>query len=94
MGIQPQVESNSDIVEISGTYNKEGMVSGTKATFCGQTSTFTIDGDLIKGVSDDDSYGSYMCEVSSFDSASAGDSDSQIYCEEDFKWNCLTDICL
>lgn len=93
MGIQPQVESNSDIVEIKGTYNKEGMVSGAKATFCGQTSIFTIDGDIVKGVSDDDSYGSYTCEVSSDGSYSATNSEAQVTCEENFKWNCLTNIC-
>ncbi|OJZ80610.1 glycoside hydrolase family 18 protein [Aspergillus luchuensis CBS 106.47] len=34
---------------IRGTWNQGGMVDGSQATFCDQTSTFTIDGDDIKG---------------------------------------------
>lgn len=30
-------------MEISGTYSEGGIVGGTKAKFCGQTSKFTID---------------------------------------------------
>ncbi|KAK9424886.1 putative chitinase [Seiridium unicorne] len=93
-GIQPQNPDNPDIVQISGTYNKGDMVTGTKAKFCGQTSSFTIDGDNIKGSSGDDSYGSYTCEKSSISSDSYCDSDNMVCCTEDFQWDCLTDICL
>lgn len=92
--IQPQNPDNPDLVEISGTYNEGGMVGGTKAKFCGQTSKFTIDGDDIKGSSSDDMYSVYTCKKSSLASVLYYDSDSMIDCTEDYQWECLTDICL
>lgn len=94
MAVQPLVSSNSDLVQISGTYNKGGMVTGTQAKFCDQTSTFTIDGDLVKGSSSDDSYGTYTCEVSQLGSATADEPSEQLSCTETYQWNCLTNICL
>ncbi|KAJ6079162.1 hypothetical protein N7467_008915 [Penicillium canescens] len=47
------VTTDNEAAYLKGTWNKGGMVDGAKATFCGQTSTFTIDGDNIKGTSSD-----------------------------------------
>lgn len=53
----------------------------------GQTSTYIIDRNVIKGVRDDGTYGSYTCEVSSMGGDSAPDLDTQDTYEEDLKWN-------
>ncbi|KAH2125637.1 hypothetical protein KXW75_003140 [Aspergillus fumigatus] len=54
--------SDEAAVPIKGTWNQNGMVDGSQATFCDQTSTFTIDGDDIKGSSSVSKYGSYVCK--------------------------------
>lgn len=82
---------NDELVQIKGTYNNGGMKSGSKATFCGQTSTFTTSGKLVEGASGD---GDYSCAVSDATRITVYDTDTQITCTEDIQWNCLTDICL
>lgn len=93
MGVQPLVD-DADLVQISGTYNKGGMVSGTKAKFCDQTSTFTIDGKLVDGSSSKGSYGSYTCDVADATVITVHDTDNGVTCSETIKWDCLTDMCL
>ncbi|KAJ5814287.1 uncharacterized protein N7503_001037 [Penicillium pulvis] len=56
---------DSDIILAQGTWNQGGMVDGSKAKFCDQTLTFTVDGDNIKGSSSVSKYGSYFCKKGS-----------------------------
>lgn len=92
-GVQPH-GSGSAPTQISGTYNKKGMVSGTKAKFCDQTSSFTIDGDDVKGSSDDDSYADYTCKATSSVDSEYYDTDNMAKCTKSHQWDCITDICL
>lgn len=93
MAVQPLVD-DAELVQISGTYNKGGMVSGSKAKFCDQTSTFTTDGKLVDGSSSDGSYGSYSCKVAEATVITVRDPDVGTVCSETYKWYCLTDMCL
>ncbi|KAJ6031531.1 hypothetical protein N7540_002263 [Penicillium herquei] len=88
------MDDGSDLVLIKGTWNEGGMVDGSKATFCDQTSTFTIDGDNIKGSSSVSKYGSYVCEKTSLpEDSTFYDSENTVSYEITEVWDCMTDIC-
>ncbi|KAI3006398.1 CAZyme family GH18 [Aspergillus niger] len=81
-------------VPIRGTWNQGGMVDGSQATFCDQTSTFTIDGDDIKGSSSVSKYGSYVCKKAPVPEENTWyDSENTVAFDIEGAWACLTDIC-
>lgn len=81
-------------VPIRGTWNQGGMVDGSQATFCDQTSTFTIDGDDIKGSSSVSKYGSYVCKKAPVPEENTWyDSENTVAYDIEGAWACLTDIC-
>lgn len=85
-----------DFIYVKGTWNSDGEIDGAKATFCGQTSTFTKDGDEIKATSDDSKYGSYVCkEREGTLAGSNGSFSSSAQYEVTQEWICLSDsMCL
>lgn len=86
--------SDEVAVPLKGTWNQGGMVSGSQATFCDQTSTFTIDGDDIKGSSSDSKYGSYVCKEQAVPEDNTWyDSENTVSYDIVKAWACLTDIC-
>lgn len=94
MGAQSYGDDDS-LVQISGSYNKEKLVSGGKAKFCSQTSTFTVSEDSVSGSSSNSKYGSYSCpKISNPITVVAYDKDTGITCEATPQYECLTDICL
>ncbi|PYI12290.1 glycoside hydrolase [Aspergillus sclerotiicarbonarius CBS 121057] len=96
MGVQPLGDDDdADLVQISGSYNKETLVSGGKAKFCGQTSKFTVSGDTVTGSSSSSKYGTYSClKYSDATSVVVYDKDNGITCESTPQYACLTEICL
>lgn len=52
--------SDSDLIQLKGTYDKDGMVEGATATFCGQTSTFSMPENGVVSVTSDSGV-SYEC---------------------------------
>lgn len=86
--------SDEAAVPIKGTWNQNGMVDGSQATFCDQTSTFTIDGDDIKGSSSVSKYGSYVCKKRAIPEENTGyDPENTVSYDIEGAWACLTDIC-
>lgn len=86
--------SDEAAAPIKGTWNQNGMVDGSQATFCDQTSTFTIDGDDIKGSSSVSKYGSYVCKKRAIPEENTGyDPENTVSYDIEGAWACLTDIC-
>ena len=86
--------SDEAAVPIKGTWNQNGMVDGSQATFCDQTSTFTIDGDDIKGSSSVSKYGSNVCKKRAIPEENTGyDPENTVSYDIEGAWACLTDIC-
>ncbi|RAL04126.1 putative class V chitinase [Aspergillus ibericus CBS 121593] len=96
MGVQPFGDDDDDeLVQISGSYNKEALVNGGKAKFCGQTSKFTVKDDTVTGSSSKSEYGTYSClKYSDATSLTIYDKDNGITCESTPQYACLTEICL
>lgn len=79
---------------IQGTWNQDGMVDGSQATFCDQTSTFTVDGDDIKGSSNVSQYGSYVCKKQAIPPQNTWyDPENTVSYDIEGAWTCFTDIC-
>lgn len=85
---------DQEAVPLKGTWNEGGMVDGSKATFCDQTSTFTIDGDGLKGSSSSSKYGSYVCKKHAVPEENTWyDSENTVSYDITKAWECITDIC-